>query len=52
MDSLSMSIDNAKILNYTKWRVEHSLEEGLKKTVDWFSDKTNLKHYKFSIYNV
>ena len=44
--------DNAKILNYTKWRVEHSLEEGLKKTVDWFSDSTNLKHYKFSIYNV
>ena len=44
--------DNAKILNYTKWRFEHSLEEGLKKTVDWFSDKTNLKHYKFSIYNV
>tara|TARA_B100000963_G_scaffold219752_2_gene191578 strand:- start:956 stop:1948 length:993 start_codon:yes stop_codon:yes gene_type:complete len=44
--------DNAKILNYTKWQVEHSLEEGLKKTIDWFSDSNNLKHYKSSIYNV
>ena len=44
--------DNAKILKYTNWKQEHSLKEGLQKTIDWFSDKNNLKQYKPGIYNV
>ena len=44
--------DNAKILKYTNWKVENNLINGLKKTIDWFSDSNNLKHYKSGIYNV
>ena len=44
--------DNAKILKYTNWKQEHCLKEGLQKTIDWFSDKNNLKQYKPGIYNV
>jgi len=44
--------DNSKILAHTDWKVIHSLEQGLQKTIDWFSDKKNLKQYKAGIYNV
>ena len=44
--------DNTKIINNTKWQVEYTLEEGLQETIDWFSDKENLKQYKADIYNV
>lgn len=44
--------DNSKILKYTNWKVENNLINGLKKTIDWFSDSNNLKHYKPCIYNV
>lgn len=44
--------DNKKILSNTKWLPKHSLELGLSKTIEWFSDKDNLKHYKPGIYNV
>jgi nucleoside-diphosphate-sugar epimerase len=44
--------DNTKILESTKWKPTYSLEEGLKATIEWFSDKENLKQYKSDIYNV
>ncbi|MCK0115066.1 NAD-dependent 4,6-dehydratase LegB [Gelidibacter sp. F63206] len=44
--------DNSKLLKHTDWKVEHSLEQGLRQTIDWFSNKENLKHYKADIYNV
>ncbi len=44
--------DNTKILENTNWKVENDLISGLKKTIDWFSDSNNLKHYKSGIYNV
>ena len=44
--------DNTKILEHTNWKVENTLEEGLQKTIDWFSDKKNLANYKAGIYNV
>jgi len=44
--------DNTKILKHTNWKVAHSLEQGLQKTIDWFADKENLKQYKAGIYNV
>ena len=44
--------DNTKILENTNWKVENDLISGLKKTIDWFSDPNNLKHYKHGIYNV
>ncbi len=42
---------NEKIRRLTGWRPEMSLRDGLKKTIDWFTDGDNLKLYKSNIYN-
>lgn len=44
--------DNSLITGLTGWRPAYTLEEGLRKTVEWFSDPSNLKKYKSGIYNV
>jgi NAD dependent epimerase/dehydratase len=44
--------DNTKIIEHTDWNIEHTLEQGLQETINWFSDKENLKQYKAGIYNV
>ena len=44
--------DNTKIIEHTNWKVEHTLEQGLQETINWFSNKENLKQYKADIYNV
>jgi len=44
--------DNSKITEHTNWTIENTLEEGLQETINWFSDKENLKQYKAGIYNV
>jgi NAD dependent epimerase/dehydratase len=44
--------DNTKIIEHTNWKVEHTLEQGLHATIDWFSNKENLSQYKAGIYNV
>lgn len=44
--------DNRLITSLTDWRPQHSLEDGLRKTIDWFSDPANLRKYKSGIYNV
>ena len=43
--------DNTKITTLTPWRPQYSLAEGLKETIEWFSNRENLKKYKFDIYN-
>ena len=43
---------NEKLKKLTNWKQKYSLEEGLKETIKWFSDKDNLKQYKAGIYNV
>jgi len=43
---------NTKLIEHTNWKVENSLEQGLQTTIDWFSNKENLKQYKAGIYNV
>ncbi|NML35842.1 SDR family NAD(P)-dependent oxidoreductase [Chitinophaga sp. G-6-1-13] len=43
---------NQKIISHTDWRQQFSLEEGLKQTIAWFSDSSNLKQYKSNIYNI
>jgi NAD dependent epimerase/dehydratase len=44
--------DNSKINNLTQFIPEHTIEQGLRKTVEWFTDPINLKKYKHDIYNV
>ena len=44
--------DNSKILELTGFKPQFSIEEGLKKTIDWFTVKENLEKYKIDIYNI
>lgn len=44
--------DNSRITTLTEWRPKFTLEKGLGKTIDWFTNPENLKKYKTGIYNV
>jgi NAD dependent epimerase/dehydratase len=44
--------DNTKIKSLTGFNPEISLEEGLGKTIDWFTKPENLAKYKTDVYNV
>ena len=44
--------DNAKLKALTGFTPQVPLEEGLRRTVAWFSEAGNLKKYKTDIYNV
>lgn len=44
--------DNTKINQLTGFKPDYSLEQGLKQTIDWFTDPENLSRYKIDIYNV
>ncbi|MCL2247781.1 MAG: NAD-dependent 4,6-dehydratase LegB [Oscillospiraceae bacterium] len=44
--------DNAKINELTGFVPEISIEEGLAKTIDWFSNPKNIEKYKVDLYNV
>lgn len=41
-----------KIRSLTSWKPEYTLEQGLKHTIEWFSQSENIKNYKADIYNV
>ncbi len=43
---------NEKLKSYTDWKQNYTLQEGLKETINWFSQKDNLQQYKSDIYNV
>ena len=43
--------DNTLIESLTPWRPEVSLEEGLRRTAQWFVKPENLACYKYDIYN-
>ncbi len=43
-------VDNRKAKKFMGWEPKVSLDEGLKKTIEWISD--NLNKYKTNIYNV
>lgn len=44
--------DNTKIRSMTGFEPQNSIEEGLRKTIDWFTNSDHLKYYKTGIYNV
>lgn len=44
--------DNAKLKSLTGFTPKFDLDSGLRETIEWFSDQSNLKMYKSGIYNV
>lgn len=44
--------DNSLIASLTGYKPQHSLEAGLRETVNWIRDPANLSKYKHDIYNV
>ena len=44
--------DNSLIKKLTNYQPETSIEDGLKKTINWFTNPKNLKSVKADIYNV
>jgi nucleoside-diphosphate-sugar epimerase len=44
--------DNTKINSLTGFIPQVGIEEGLKRTAEWFTNPENLKNYKTGIYNV
>lgn len=43
--------DNSVITSLTSWRPTVTLEEGLRRTAEWFGNPANLSKYKSEIYN-
>ncbi len=43
--------ENKKIRELTGWKPLVDIRQGLKNTIDWFTDADNLKRYKTDIYN-
>ncbi|MEO6122957.1 MAG: GDP-mannose 4,6-dehydratase [Ilumatobacteraceae bacterium] len=44
--------DSSALQALTSWKPEHTLEEGLRRTAEWFCDPSNLSRYKVDQYNV
>lgn len=43
--------DSSKLRELTGWAPKYSLEDGLRKTIEWFTEPANLARYKADIYN-
>lgn len=43
---------NEKIKTLTSWRPKYTFKEGIRETIDWFSNENNIKKYKADIYNL
>jgi nucleoside-diphosphate-sugar epimerase len=44
--------DNSQIEKLTGDKPKVNIREGLRRTIDWFTDPNNLKQYKINLYNV
>jgi NDP-hexose 4,6-dehydratase len=44
--------DSSQLRTLTGWRPEHTLEDGLRETIAWFTDDANLARYKVDLFNV
>lgn len=43
---------NAKIKSLTDWKMDATLDEGLRRTIEWFKEPSNLSKYKTDVYNI
>jgi nucleoside-diphosphate-sugar epimerase len=44
--------DNSRLLEMTGFSPSLSLDEGLRKTIEWFSNQENISRYKNDLYNI
>jgi len=44
--------DNAKLLKYTSWKPNYSLEQGIADVIEWMKKPENLNYFKADKYNV
>ena len=44
--------DNTRINELTGFKPQYTIDEGLRLTIEWFSDKKNIQKYKVGVYNV
>lgn len=44
--------ESSKIKKITSWRPKYTLDEGLRETIKWYTDKRNLQQFKTNIYNI
>jgi NAD dependent epimerase/dehydratase len=49
---LRLWCDNKKLISLTGFKPVYSIEQGLRKTIEWFTNENNLKRFKVNIYNV
>jgi nucleoside-diphosphate-sugar epimerase len=51
-ESVRFVCDSGLLRRDTGWRPQHTLEEGLKDTIEWFLDPANLARYRPSTYTI
>lgn len=44
--------DNSKLLEYTSWKPNYSLKDGINEVIDWMKKSDNLNYFKADKYNV
>jgi len=44
--------DNSLMRSLTRWQPEYNIQEGVRETIDWFFNPSNLNKYKYDIYNI
>jgi dTDP-glucose 4,6-dehydratase len=44
--------DNSKLMKYTSWKPEYTLEKGFTEVIEWMKNPENLTIYKAEQYNV
>ncbi len=49
---MRLACDSTKFQRLTGWRPRHDLEDGLKLTIDWFTDPGNLARYRPGLYTI
>jgi len=47
-----LKCDNKKIKKFTRWKPQHTLDEGLQNFIEWLNQDKNLKKYKPKEYNI
>jgi UDP-glucose 4-epimerase len=44
--------DSSQLRALTGWQPQHTLDDGLRTTIRWFTDEDNLARYKVDLFNL